>query len=169
MLFDLNIPGHKLLFDNCYANGLYALRQITIQSTCDQILRFKLKANSASIAFQLSNENLTGHSLLITNTVEACALNLNQFNQVFNTVNHVDELILLPHASQTLVLVFLPPENYSKRHSEEKLIAEENEIFSFFEVHAQLFFFAYFQKQYKRRGRKQLKRYQCKGVNEEIS
>ncbi|KAJ3214313.1 hypothetical protein HDU67_001804 [Dinochytrium kinnereticum] len=106
---------------------------------------------------------------MVTNTVFSAAVGFygsdgaashgHQFNQLFNYVNHIDELALKPGQTQKIVVAFLPDGRErgrrffgnSKNELEEfKLDAsgDDDELFDFFEINGLLFFFAY--KQYKR-------------------
>ncbi|KAI8821376.1 uncharacterized protein EV422DRAFT_40284 [Fimicolochytrium jonesii] len=100
-----------------------------------------------------------------TNTVEAAAVGVfqtehntlhgHQFNQLFNYVNHIDELKIAPGESQKIILAFLPDAQGRGRRNadkddqsvdkEAKLedVANDDETYDFFEVNGLLFFFAY--------------------------
>lgn len=63
---------------------------------------------------------------IATNTVAAAAVgafsdnvNGHEFNQLFNSVNHIDEIIIPQGSSQKVILVFLPDAHHKSRRSEE--------------------------------------------------
>ncbi|TPX32047.1 nucleoside-diphosphate kinase [Synchytrium microbalum] len=80
-----------------------------------------------------------------------------QFNQLFNYVNHIDEVTIEPGMKQKIIIAFLPESKVKTRRRTEKPETEafmagqdENvageESFDFFEVNGMLFFFGYTQK-----------------------
>ncbi|KAJ3179725.1 hypothetical protein HDU85_004724 [Gaertneriomyces sp. JEL0708] len=98
---------------------------------------------------------------ITTNTVAAAALGVfgtdsvvhgHQFNQLFNYVNHINELEIAPGQSQKVILAFLPEspgksrrpgEKNEERTSRTDAIASDDETYDMFEVNGLLFFFAY--------------------------
>ncbi|KAJ3175580.1 hypothetical protein HDU87_006077 [Geranomyces variabilis] len=106
----------------------------------------------------------TSHPIT-TNTVAAAAIGTfgtevtehgHQFNQLFNYVNHIDELKIAPGQSQKVILAFLPDSpGRGRRNASEKdepgpdretkleHISSDDETHDFFEVNGMLFFFAY--------------------------
>ncbi|GES89175.1 hypothetical protein GLOIN_2v1769365 [Rhizophagus clarus] len=63
---------------------------------------------------------------ITTNTVAAAAVgafsdnvNGHEFNQLFNSVNHIDEVIIPQGSSQKVILVFLPDSHHKSRRSED--------------------------------------------------
>ena len=62
---------------------------------------------------------------IATNTVAAAAgafgdnVNGHEFNQLFNYVDHIDEVIIPSGSSQKIILVFLPDTHHKSRRSEE--------------------------------------------------
>ncbi|PKC72861.1 hypothetical protein RhiirA1_411279 [Rhizophagus irregularis] len=63
---------------------------------------------------------------IATNTVAAAAVsafsdnvNGHEFNQLFNSVNHIDEIIIPQGSSRKVILVFLPDAHHKSRRSEE--------------------------------------------------
>ncbi|KAI8917062.1 hypothetical protein DFJ77DRAFT_331406 [Powellomyces hirtus] len=102
---------------------------------------------------------------ITTNTVAAAAIGAfgteqaahhgHQFNQLFNYVNHIDELKIAPGQSQQVILAFLPDSPGRGRRNPEKVestpdretklehLSSEDETHDFFEVNGLLFFFAY--------------------------
>ncbi|KAJ3156718.1 hypothetical protein HDU86_003942 [Geranomyces michiganensis] len=106
----------------------------------------------------------TSHPIT-TNTVAAAAIGTfgaevsehgHQFNQLFNYVNHIDELKIAPGQSQKVILAFLPDspgrgrrnaaekdESGPDRETKLEQISSDDETHDFFEVNGMLFFFAY--------------------------
>ncbi|KAJ3043675.1 hypothetical protein HDV00_004448 [Rhizophlyctis rosea] len=109
-------------------------------------------------------------SQITTNTVEAAtigvfgaesnALHGHQFNQLFNYVNHIDEVRIEPGQSQKVILAFLPDvhgrgrktgtsESDGSRRDEAvdggafMPLSADEECYDFVELNGQLFFFAY--------------------------
>ncbi|TPX41332.1 hypothetical protein SeLEV6574_g06148 [Synchytrium endobioticum] len=76
-----------------------------------------------------------------------------QFNQLFNYVNHVDEVLIEPGMTQKVIIAFLPESREKGRHGQAKHTKDEligstiegDESFDFFEVNGMLFFFGYIQ------------------------
>ncbi|CAJ0650018.1 4891_t:CDS:10 [Entrophospora sp. SA101] len=135
----------RFVLENVYLNELHALRRFEISNISQYTILVKLRSNLGSqIAFQLSNENLPDldsrdacspdlpTSLsenpltnITTNTVAAAAFgafcdNVNgyKFNQLFNYVNHIDEVEIPPSSSQKVILAFLPEPLYKAQRSE---------------------------------------------------
>ena len=112
----------------------------------------------------------TGSHQITTNTAEAAGIGVfgaesntlhgHQFNQLFNYVNHIDEVRIEPGQSQKVILAFLPDVHGRGRKGGKKegdgagreegpdggafipLNADE-ECYDFVEINGQLFFFAY--------------------------
>ncbi|KND01233.1 uncharacterized protein SPPG_04324 [Spizellomyces punctatus DAOM BR117] len=102
---------------------------------------------------------------ITTNTVAAAAIGVfgteqnalhgHQFNQLFNYVNHIDELCIAPGEATKVILAFLPEAPGRGRRSGDRDdaggdksakiegLAGEDETYDFFEVNGLLFFFAY--------------------------
>ena len=108
----------KFIFDQVYLNGIHSLQKFELKnlSTTHSVL-VKLRSNLTSqIVFQQTNENLPSIEGLeetpyTTNTVASCIHNLKagyQFNQLFNYVNHIDEVLIEAGKSVTAILSFLP-------------------------------------------------------------
>jgi hypothetical protein len=139
-LVKLSIPNNKLVFDSIYLNGLHALHRIKLKNNSDSTVLVKFKSNLGSqIAFQLSNENLIHEvdEYLVTNTVMAAFDSARKgtghlFNQLFNYVNHVDSVSILPESDITLIISFLPD-----------VVRKKEELLDFFDINGLLFFFCY--------------------------
>ena len=123
MLFDLvNVHG-RITLDNVYQNGLHALKRLEIRNLTDQRILVKMRSNLRhQIAFQLNNENINSvpdNRLqgIATNTVDWSHMSADAFyfNQVFNYVNHIDQLELEPYQTLPLILAFLPESRHLNR------------------------------------------------------
>jgi hypothetical protein len=129
-LIEINPPS-KFVLDSVYFNGLHALRRFEIRNLSKHSLIVKLRSNlGQQLAFQLSNENLPDRQFTkdasstsldsqtagtpvdedyTTNTLAACSMNPGtQFNQLFNYVGHLEQVLLDPLQSIKVILSFLP-------------------------------------------------------------
>ncbi|KAG9297531.1 hypothetical protein G9A89_001471 [Geosiphon pyriformis] len=86
----------------------------------DDIIAAKTRKAISSLS-PLKNNPLSN---IVTNTVAAAAagsfgdnINGHQFNQLFNYVNHIDEVEILPWQSQKVILAFLPDPRDKARRS----------------------------------------------------
>lgn len=109
-----NNPENKIIFSNVYNNGFHSLQQMEAQNNTNAVLRISLETSlKDQVVFQLTNENLEESHLtksLATNT-STTPLNFSSFNQVFNYINHIEQLILQPHQKLEFVIGFLPVAN----------------------------------------------------------
>ncbi|KAG0226486.1 hypothetical protein BGW41_004197 [Actinomortierella wolfii] len=127
----VNLPN-RLVLDNVYLNGLHSLRRFGIRNTSSTDLLIKMRSSLGSqISFQLTNENLPfdpdavaagGLSSVSTNTAaaaEAGSLTAtgHQFNQLFNHVNLIDEVLVPAGATEYVILGFLPDPRRKNRRS----------------------------------------------------
>lgn len=118
-LFDFNYGKYTLILDNVYANGLHALRRFTLRNLTDFQLSITLGSDlGTQIAFQLSNENLpfdTNESLNLSpnsnnfNDPIRTSFDAAKFNQLFNYIGHVRNIVLEPRQVSSVILAFLPP------------------------------------------------------------
>ncbi|KAF7728409.1 hypothetical protein EC973_006217 [Apophysomyces ossiformis] len=142
-LFELTNTHGRITLDNVYRNGLHALRRLGIRNLSDQYLLVKMRSNLRNqIAFQLKNENVTDlpeddlHEIA-TNTVAWSQAELSDdyhFNQLFNYVNHIDQLELEPYEARTFILSFLP-ERYNASVENRDEDTEGNTGDTGFDVH----------------------------------
>ena len=121
-------------------------------------------SNLGSPVEQTPRNTPPGTPLLITtNTAAAAAIGVfgygeqtvhgHQFNQLFNYVNHIDEIRIEPAKSQKVILAFLPDARQRGRRAamerENEIAAEsytyedDQESFDYFEINGLLFFFGY--------------------------
>lgn len=126
-IFELVGIHNRITLDNVYFNGMHALRHIRLRNLCDKYVTVKMRSNLRhQIVFQLFNENFPSSvdndsaedDDYVTNTVAAAiASRLNKstdepsnthFNQLFNYVNHVDQIELEPFQTRHIVLGLLP-------------------------------------------------------------
>ncbi|KAF9971794.1 hypothetical protein BGZ73_005157 [Actinomortierella ambigua] len=127
----INLPN-RLVLDNVYLNGLHSLRRFGIRNTSSTDLLIKMRSSlGAQISFQLTNENLPfdpaaasagGLSSVSTNTAaaaEAGSLTAtgHQFNQLFNHVNLIGEVLVPAGATEYVILGFLPDPRGKNRRS----------------------------------------------------
>ncbi|KAI8978048.1 hypothetical protein BDB01DRAFT_800596 [Pilobolus umbonatus] len=155
-MFELSGIHGRITLDNVYVNGLHALKQLNIRNLSDQPILVKMRSNLRNqIAFQLENENLinlpdTTKEVETTNTVAWSSQVANYpFNQLFNYVNHIDEIHLDARQCRSFILAFLPETtafgyNQDMEDDYENSIPDESHLFSIFNVTGSLFFFGYY-------------------------
>ncbi|KAI8385669.1 hypothetical protein BD560DRAFT_321778 [Blakeslea trispora] len=154
-MFELTNVQGRITLDNVYLNGLHALRRIELRNLSDQSILVKMRSNLRNqIAFQLENENIrsipeTFEVYTTTNTVNwSREAKKYPFNQLFNLINHVDEIELAPGQSHSLVLAFLPekPDSTDEEDdfAEHTILDDMSETYSMFNVTGSLFFFGYY-------------------------
>ncbi|KAI9354206.1 hypothetical protein BD770DRAFT_429018 [Pilaira anomala] len=153
-MFELTGLHGRITLDNVYLNGLHALRRLNIRNLSDQSILVKMRSNLRSqIAFQLENENISNLPEFIdnitTNTVSwSREADEYPFNQLFNYINHIDQIELNPGQCRSIILAFLPETTHLTREEEEDfdmtVAADETETFSMFNVTGSLFFFGYY-------------------------
>lgn len=127
----------RMVFDPVHLNGLHALQRFEIQNITAFPVLVKLRSNLGSqLAFQLTNENLPNphvntaadismnsssssfdaslqnsssslfdHSASVDSLVPPPTF---QFNQLFNYVNHIDQVVIPAEQSVWLIAAFLP-------------------------------------------------------------
>ncbi|KAI8577331.1 hypothetical protein K450DRAFT_252656 [Umbelopsis ramanniana AG] len=125
-IFELVGIHNRITLDNVYFNGMHALRHIKLRNLCDKYVTVKMRSNlRRQIVFQLHNENLPivdndgpEEEDFVSNTVAASTVSRSNkaleefsnshFNQLFNYVNHIDEVELQPFQTKYIVLALLP-------------------------------------------------------------
>ncbi|KAI8335710.1 hypothetical protein BC941DRAFT_429143 [Chlamydoabsidia padenii] len=165
-LFELVDVHGRLTLDQVYGNGLHALKRLTICNLTDRRIVVRMRSNLRNqITFQTENENLVGWDVgdNTTNTVAWSQQQLNQqqqedtsvcnnhrqpWNELFNIVNHIDELILNPRETRPLILGFLPDarEDDDDTSTSGGIFTQDNsetDTFNWFNVTGSLFFFGY--------------------------
>lgn len=158
-MFELSGLHGRITLDNVYLNGLHALRKLNIQNLSDQTILVKMRSNLRNqIAFQLENENISSlpeaslESIMTTNTVSwSREAEEYPFNQLFNYINHIDQIDLEPGQTRSFILAFLPETSSrlddSRENNEDDFdisVADDTETFSMFNVTGSLFFFGYY-------------------------
>ncbi|KAI7900712.1 uncharacterized protein BX663DRAFT_553713 [Cokeromyces recurvatus] len=158
-MFELCGLHGRITLDNVYFNGLHALRRLCIRNLSDQSILIKMRSNLRNqIAFQLENENITNlpdscfQSIVTTNTVSwSREAKEYPFNQLFNYINHIDQLNLEPGQTRTFILAFLPErpriDDDSRQNRNDDFdisVVEDTETFDMFNVTGSLFFFGYY-------------------------
>ncbi|GAN04083.1 hypothetical protein MAM1_0054c03542 [Mucor ambiguus] len=167
-MFELTGLHGRITLDNVYLNGLHALRKLNIQNLSDQPILVKMRSNLRNqIAFQLENENISSlpestlQSIVTTNTVSWSREAAEQypFNQLFNYINHIDQIDLEPGQTRSFILAFLPETDNDARPQQQQneddfdmsVVAstttthdDDTETYSMFNVTGSLFFFGYY-------------------------
>ncbi|KAI8369188.1 hypothetical protein EDC96DRAFT_479026 [Choanephora cucurbitarum] len=154
-MFELTNVQGRITLDNVYLNGLHALRRIELRNLSDQFILVKMRSNLRNqIAFQLENENI--RSIPETFEIDTSTNTVNwsreaekyPFNQLFNLINHVDEIELAPGQCRSLVLTFLPerPDSTDEEDDfgEHTVPDDMTETYNMFNVTGSLFFFGYY-------------------------
>lgn len=159
-MFELTDIHGRITLDNVYLNGLHALKRLEIRNLSDQCILVKMRSNLRNqIAFQLENENISNlpikDNLLnyTTNTVSwSREAEQYPFNQLFNYINHIDQLDLEPGQTRSFILAFLPETlryDDASQHDQDdydlSVIGDTTETFNMFNVTGSLFFFGYYQ------------------------
>ncbi|KAK4517675.1 uncharacterized protein ATC70_001016 [Mucor velutinosus] len=166
-MFELTGLYGRITLDNVYLNGLHALRRLDIQNLSDQPILVKMRSNLRNqIAFQLENENISSlpestlQSIVTTNTVSWSreAAEEYPFNQLFNYINHIDQIDLEPGQTRSFILAFLPETDNDARPQQQQQNEDDfdmsvaaatthdddTETYSMFNVTGSLFFFGYY-------------------------
>ncbi|KAI7865454.1 uncharacterized protein EV154DRAFT_454236 [Mucor mucedo] len=156
-MFELSGLHGRITLDNVYLNGLHALRRLDIRNLSDQSILVKMRSNLRNqIAFQLENENISNlpesslENAITTNTVSwSRQADEYPFNQLFNYINHIDQIELNPGQCRSFILAFLPetahPDDTEKNEEDFDItVADDTETFSMFNVTGSLFFFGYY-------------------------
>ncbi|KAI7867864.1 hypothetical protein BDF14DRAFT_1799977 [Spinellus fusiger] len=153
----------RITLDNVYRNGLHSLRQLKIRNVSEWSVLVKMRSNLRhQIAFQLRNENIADFSEaelqgLATNTVAWSQAKLSDTchsNQLFNHVNHIDQLELSPFSTHTFILAFLPEAQSTGAQEKDTDTTEhdmgygqdtsqDEDAYEQFNITGSLFFFAY--------------------------
>lgn len=120
-LFELVDIHGRLTMDQVYENGLHALKRLHISNLTNKRIVVRMRSNLRNqLIFQTDNENLIEWDVgdETTNTVAWSQTYLQKqsqqiiirqpCNELFNQVNHIDELTLLPHETKPLIIGFLP-------------------------------------------------------------
>ncbi|EFA77122.1 hypothetical protein PPL_09877 [Heterostelium album PN500] len=100
-LIKTSIVSGKLEIDDVVLKDTYVLRNLKVQSQVDYPLTVSLRSDLAQIAFQSTNENLQ-------DTETEVPVQDDDFNQLFNEVNVIDQLELLPLQTKNIVMSFRP-------------------------------------------------------------
>ena len=131
----------KLTLDSVYCNGIHVLHRFEITNKIASSLLIKPRSNLASqISFQLSNENIRSLSRDSTFSFQDDFPETRQFNQIFNQMGYIDQVIIPPFSSRQVIILFLP----KLKDSNSVFVGDEQDhTFDFFEVNGQLFFFGY--------------------------
>ncbi|KAG1108636.1 hypothetical protein G6F42_015913 [Rhizopus arrhizus] len=163
-MFELTGLHGRITLDNVYLNGLHALRKLDIRNLSDQPILVKMRSNLRNqIAFQLENENISSlpesilKSIVTTNTVSwSREAKEYPFNQLFNYINHIDQIDLEPGQTRSFILAFLPETGNEARPlssneddfdmSIATTADDDTETYSMFNVTGSLFFFGYYNK-----------------------
>ncbi|KAI8647528.1 hypothetical protein BD408DRAFT_438991 [Parasitella parasitica] len=159
-MFELSGLHGRITLDNVYLNGLHALRKLEIHNLSDQTILVKMRSNLRNqIAFQLENENISSlpqaslENIMTTNTVSwSREAGKYPFNQLFNYINHIDQISLAAGQTRSFILAFLPETSSrladdARENNEDDFdisVADDTETFSMFNVTGSLFFFGYY-------------------------
>lgn len=128
----------KLTLESVYCNGIHVLHRFEITNKIASSLLIKPRSNLASqISFQLSNENIRS---LSRDSIFSFQEETRQFNQIFNQMGYIDQVVIPPFSSRQVIILFLP----KLKDSNSVFVGDDQDhTFDFFEVNGQLFFFGY--------------------------
>lgn len=150
-IFELVGIHNRITLENVYYNGMHALRHIRLRNLCEKYVTVKMRSNLRhQIVFQLHNENfpvVNNYSAdeedFVTNTVAAAMVSRSNktleefsnshFNQLFNYVNHIDQVELEPFQTKHIVLALLPSATANRavtghvEESDSDTVAEEKD------------------------------------------
>ncbi|KAG2233126.1 hypothetical protein INT48_005870 [Thamnidium elegans] len=153
-MFELSGLHGRITLDNVYLNGLHALRRLNMRNLSDQPIVVKMRSNLRNqIAFQLENENISNLPALLDNVITTNTVGWSReaeeypFNQLFNYINHVDQIELEPRQSRSFILAFLPDTTHLTTEEDDDFditVADDTETFNMFNVTGSLFFFGYY-------------------------
>ncbi|KAG0939802.1 hypothetical protein G6F57_004485 [Rhizopus arrhizus] len=141
-MFELVDVHGRITLDNVYLNGLHALRRLYIRNLSNQPISIKMRSNLRNqIAFQLENENISNLAEFsaTTNTVD-WSQEEHPFNQLFNYINHIDQIELEPNQTRSFILGFLPEDTNDYNIMDD----EDTDTFNIFNVTGSIFFFGYY-------------------------
>lgn len=174
-----NLPDPDMKPSKSNAYLQHEASSSTIDSSNDSMLSSSNMTSSSLSNSSLSNMGTPAENsphvsppqsplLITTNTVAAAAIGVfgygdnsalhgHQFNQLFNYVNHIDEVLIEPGQSQKVIVAFLPDAKGKMRRQQSEIGNsglenasvvddggyDEEETFNFFELNGLLFFFAY--------------------------
>ncbi|KAL4208051.1 hypothetical protein AB4K20DRAFT_1914357 [Rhizopus microsporus] len=142
-MFELVGVHGRITLDNVYLNGLHALRRLHLRNLSNRPISIKMRSNLRNqIAFQLENENISNLSdfSATTNTVDWSRQD-HPFNQLFNYINHIDQIELKPNETRPFILAFLPEDTSDYNAI---LDEEDSHTFNIFNVTGSIFFFGYY-------------------------
>ncbi|CAO3693171.1 unnamed protein product [Rhizopus stolonifer] len=143
-MFELVGIQGRITLDNVYLNGLHALRRFYIRNLSHQSISIKMRSNLRSqIAFQLENENISNLSefTATTNTI-SWSQEEHPFNQLFNYINHIDQIELAPNETRSFILGFLPED--TNEYNSNMMDDDDTDTFTMFNVTGSIFFFGYY-------------------------
>ncbi|BBM97058.1 hypothetical protein MPTK1_1g02700 [Marchantia polymorpha subsp. ruderalis] len=120
-LFATDITNNFVELKNVILNEFHVLRKFLLISLCDQALRVTLDSDlSSSIGFQLNNENIDNNDESSGTEPVVATFLADDFSELFNTVNLVNEVILQPRQVQQVILTFRPLESSSDASEHER-------------------------------------------------
>ncbi len=99
-LFTTDIPEQMLNLGSVLIRDVHVLRKFDIVNLDDSEIVVSLSSSlSEQIGFQITNENLEGD------------LDEEDHNQLFNTINRINEVVVGPLQRQTIIVSYLPEMN----------------------------------------------------------
>jgi hypothetical protein len=131
-----SLPSHSIQESESSSDGLSL--DTTPPNEADEIL-FNITTNTVAAAHVYSSKKYLalGH----------------HFNQLFNYVNHIDQVNLAPFETRTIILAFLPDEKLKGRRKiteeetgsalEDANLLEHEKTYNSFEINGLCFFFVY--------------------------
>ncbi|EGC35017.1 hypothetical protein DICPUDRAFT_79246 [Dictyostelium purpureum] len=96
-----SLNGSKLEFNEVILKETYVLRNFKLTNIVDYPVQVKLKSDLPQIAFQLNNENMQDDS-------DETPIQDDDFNQLFNEVNLIDQVTLSAKETKNIVISYRP-------------------------------------------------------------
>ncbi|CAM6083476.1 unnamed protein product [Calypogeia fissa] len=107
VLFATDIPNNVVELKNVILNEFHVLRKFLLISMCERALRVTLDSDlSSQIGFQLNNENIDNADENTSTEPNVATFLADDFSELYNTVNLVNEVILQARQIQQVILTF---------------------------------------------------------------
>ncbi|KAL6074415.1 Autophagy-related protein 2 [Balamuthia mandrillaris] len=129
-LFTTNLSSQALDIGTVILKDICVLRKFTvINLSPDKVLRIGLSSSlgEEQIGFQLNNENLHSN------------LDEDDYNQLFNFINRIDEVTLYPRQKKSVVLSFLPQPLQEEEEDTSASMNTSDKPHSFFNVTGEIY------------------------------
>ncbi|GAM18857.1 hypothetical protein SAMD00019534_020320 [Acytostelium subglobosum LB1] len=129
MMIRTSLQSNKLEIDDVVLKDTYVLRNLKITSLVDHPVTVSLRSDLQQIAFQSTNENLQ-------DTDTEIPVQDDDFNQLFNEVNIIDQITLQPHQTSNVVMSFRPSSLLNQQDQDD---LRQTGFYNYFEVKGKLY------------------------------